>query len=126
MKYYIREHGEIKEVSQYQYMQWFCFADRTIEYRSGKEVVSTVFIGIQGNMFETTIFGGNRDGKSWHWQTEDQARSGHEFLCKMIDYERNLYVKIADEYQKQENDQFDSLLEVVKMFAAIENEVNQQ
>lgn len=40
--------------------------------------VSTVWIGIEGEVFETMVFDGVLDGKQWRADTEAQARLNHE------------------------------------------------
>ena len=51
----------------------------------GEAEVSTVWLGLDHSfgsgpplIFETMIFGGERDGDQWRYPTEDTARAGHE------------------------------------------------
>lgn len=52
----------------------------------GEVRVSTVWLGIVhlGGLFETMIFGGERDGSLWRYQTEVQAVAGHDQIVAMV------------------------------------------
>jgi hypothetical protein len=49
-------------------------------------VVSTVWlgIGISGGLFETMVFGGPDDEKSWRWPKMGAALAGHDQVLAMV------------------------------------------
>lgn len=86
--YYILDGKELFEVSNI--TSWalqFEQADRVVEQTTlGEGVrVSTVFLGLDHRfgegpplLFETMVFGGERDGDQWRYSTWDEAAAGHE------------------------------------------------
>jgi hypothetical protein len=80
-------HTVVSCSSLYEWVEWFESADRVVrqEERAGVRL-STVFLGIDHRfgdgpgpplVFETMIFGGERDGDCWRYATWDEAESGH-------------------------------------------------
>ena len=47
-------------------------------------IISTVFIGIGTELFESKIFGGKHDGTTLKYNTWKQAKKGHAFLVRRI------------------------------------------
>ena len=66
--------------------RWFQEADRVVKRtKIGEANVSTVFLGLDHQfgdgpplLFETLIFGGERDGDMWRYSTWDEAEAGHD------------------------------------------------
>src|SRR3990167_4608613 len=57
--------------------------------RIGDILISTVFLGLDHNfgegkplLFETMIFGGEKDGEQERWHTWDEAEQGHKKIVK--------------------------------------------
>jgi hypothetical protein len=48
--------------------------------KEGMTEVSTVFLGQEGQFFETMIFGGWRDGAQYRWNTYNDAIEGHRSI----------------------------------------------
>jgi hypothetical protein len=53
--------------------------------------ISTIFLGLDHNvlgptpiLFETMIFGGERDGEQWRYSTWDEAEAGHAEACSLV------------------------------------------
>lgn len=70
---------------------WMHKADRTVKKTIvGDDKISTVFIGINSVLtgepliFETMIFGGDRDGEMWRYATWEEAEEGHDKLVTEV------------------------------------------
>ena len=71
---------------------WFHNADRTVKKTKIDDVeVSTVFIGVDSNLtdgpflFETMIFGGDRDGEMWRSKTWEESEELHDKIVKEVE-----------------------------------------
>lgn len=71
-----------------EWAQWFDKADRTVNYNifivgNNPVEISTVFAGIDG-LFETRIFGGEHDGKTFISDDWEEAELTHEIAKEII------------------------------------------
>ena len=74
-----------------QWGKWFETGDRVVAKTEKDGVsVSTVFLGIDHSfeegepvLFETMIFGGDRDEDMWRYSTWDEAEKGHAEACRL-------------------------------------------
>jgi len=94
--HYILDGKEPVEVSDVlTWADWFETADRIVKQTTlNQEVrVSTVFLGLNHRfigagpplLFETMIFGGERDGAQWCYSTWDEAAVGHKAAVNGLD-----------------------------------------
>lgn len=77
---YILDGHDVKAVGLIKWAQWFETADRHVaktRIRDGVNV-STVFLGMGDQMFETMIFGGKHDQYQERFDTWQQAEAGHQ------------------------------------------------
>ena|SRR3990167_1756819 len=83
----------IVEPDLIKWAQWMEIADRHVAKTIiGNVRVSTVFLGldhsfklgIQPILFETMIFGGEKDGYQSRYATWEQAIDGHKFACSKV------------------------------------------
>ena len=91
MKHYLLDGKNIKEVSFRRWINDFGKIDRRIKFtKLSKNVdISTVFLGIDHGfdddktvLFETMIFGGDRDGECIRYSTVDNSLDGHDKVVK--------------------------------------------
>ena len=86
--YYILVNGEVQPTDMFTWSGWFergTAAQRRVAFdKIGDVEVSTVFLGLDHSfgggppmIFETLIFGGERDGEMWRYSTMKQAKEGH-------------------------------------------------
>lgn len=82
-------HNPVVENNLFRWENWFQTANRVVcRTQITKDVfVSTIFLGIDHNfsqensqpiLFETMIFGGERDGECIRYSTWNEAKTGHE------------------------------------------------
>lgn len=69
---------------------------RVALFETGDVSVSTVWLGLDYNwlgspplIFETMIFGGDRDSEQWRWPTEAAAIAGHDQIAAELREEVN-------------------------------------
>jgi alpha-L-arabinofuranosidase len=85
MHHYILEGREVKEVDALEWAAWFerNRNDRQIARDETKDVlVSTVFIGLYDQMFETMVFGGLLHDYQRRCDTYEEALIQHEAVRK--------------------------------------------
>lgn len=95
--YYIRdpETGHVRPaIDVFEFGRYFEWAVRAIERTNITDEieVSTIFLGIDHNffdegepiLFETLVFGGPLDGEMERYETEADARIGHEEMCDRV------------------------------------------
>lgn len=72
--------------------RWFETADRIVSRTArGGVSISTVFLGLDHNfypsgrpvLFETMIFGGEDDQRTWRYHTWEEAEAGHKALVAL-------------------------------------------
>jgi hypothetical protein len=71
---------------------WFESANRVVQQDTIEGVkISTVFLGVdhswvegQPILFETMIFGGERDGETHRYHTWDEAEAGHQRILNEV------------------------------------------
>lgn len=68
------------------YAEWAYGQDRTVKKTElpGGVMVSTMFLGLFGQMFETMIFGGEHDMYQRQYSTWEEAEKGHQEAIEMI------------------------------------------
>lgn len=84
----LEEWGNLMEDSNYKIVK-----QTTI----GKVLISTVWLGLDHNfllkgppmIFETMVFKGSLDGEQERYETEEQAKTGHEEMIKRVKGEPN-------------------------------------
>jgi hypothetical protein len=54
------------------------------DHHGCRQFVSTVWIGIEGQVFETMVFGGELDGYQVRYDTEHEARLGHVSVLNKV------------------------------------------
>lgn len=90
----------IPETDALKWGKWFQFVsnrmiERTEAYQVGHDepeaiLISTVFMGIDHGfggkviLYETMVFGGKEDGLCWRYETEAQAREGHQKAVRKV------------------------------------------
>jgi len=84
---------------------WFETADRTVKKTSISDGadVSTVFLGLDHQfgdgpplLFETLIFGGDRDGDMWRYSTWEEAEAGHDAVVDELTGQEKKVEKFED------------------------------
>ena len=94
MSHYILEGKTPIIASVHQWAIWFEIADRTVKKTtiSGDIEVSTVFLGLDHQfgdgpplLFETMIFGGERNQEQWRYTTWDEAEAGHDMVVASLE-----------------------------------------
>ena len=95
MHYILDGKDPIEEDDVLTWARWFETADRIVEQTAlGRGVrVSTIFLGLDHRfvgggpplLFETMIFGGERDGAQWRYATWDEAIMGHDAAVDGLD-----------------------------------------
>lgn len=83
--YYIMQNMRPQPAKFFEHAAWSATHNRVIDRTEiGQIRVLTVFHGIDDRMgngvpllFETVVFGGNLDGKSWRYATLGEAKCGH-------------------------------------------------
>lgn len=105
MKKYILEGKEpVEATNLLAWADWFETADTIVKRTTlGRKVlepyalppvtVSTVFLGLDRRfvgggpplLFETMVFGGERDGAQWRYSTWDEAVAGHDAAVNGLD-----------------------------------------
>jgi len=93
MNYILKGKCGVKEPDLLKWAKWFQDAERSVKRTtiSDDVLVSTVFLGIDHQfedgpplLFETMIFGGDRDGDMWRYATWDEAEAGHDEAVKSL------------------------------------------
>ena len=76
----------LKEVKVEEWASYFQNADRAVQRTkvTDKISVSTVFLGLPDQLFETMIFGGAEDQYQAHHDTWDEAVAGHEAALEKL------------------------------------------
>ncbi len=92
LNYILRGHDPILEGNVLRWAKWFGTADRVVKKTkvSRSVNVSTVFLGIDHNfgnlgnpvLFETMVFGGDRDSECRRYCTWDEAVVGHDEIVR--------------------------------------------
>lgn len=92
-KYILKGKAPVPCYDLHEWAMWFEKTDRRVAYARHKDVVvSTVFLGLDHGfpgtpaplLFETMVFGGKYNGKCQRYATWDEARRGHESVCKAV------------------------------------------
>lgn len=91
--YYILEGQTPVAVSDVlEWAEWYEEADRTVKKtRVGDVEVSTVFTGLDlfsrgpPLLFQTVVFGGERSGDKWRYNTWEEAEAGHDRVVAEIE-----------------------------------------
>lgn len=98
-KYILGENHELIEETDLR--TWGRFLENIKNRRVAQDVidnvkVSTVFLGLDHNfgegkplLFETMIFGGERDEEEWRWHTWKEAEEGHKKIVKELKSKNN-------------------------------------
>lgn len=117
-KHYILQDREPIEVPDVlTWARWFETADRIVKQTTlGREVrVSTVFLGLNHRfvgrgpplLFETMVFGGERNGAQWRYSTWDEAVAGHDAavngldnwsLIRLLQWLRRLWSSLREQF----------------------------
>ena len=91
-KYILKGKRVVKCPDIHKWGEWFQKADRIVAKSSHNDItVSTVFLGLDHNfyrqmkpvLFETMIFGGEKDQYVIRYATWKQAEKGHYKACKL-------------------------------------------
>jgi hypothetical protein len=86
-KYILKGHTPVAEPNLMKWVQWFGEADATVAQTTVAPGVnvSTVFLGLDYNdgvgapiLFETMIFGGERNGECHRYSAWEEAAKGHQ------------------------------------------------
>lgn len=89
-KYILNGHTPVVTDDLFAWAEWFEGAEENrrvaLTEISDDVSVSTVFLGLDHNfsgegdpiLFETMVFGGDRDGETTRYRTWDEAKTGHE------------------------------------------------
>ncbi len=86
MNYILIGHDPIVEHNVRKWRRWFASAERLVDRTAVKPGVdvSTVFVGVDYDfgigkpaLFETMIFGGERDAERHRYSSWDEAQQGH-------------------------------------------------
>jgi hypothetical protein len=92
-RYYVLDGHEPREAKLLEWGRWFedIRNRRVAETALGPVRVSTIFIGLDHSfgdgppvLFETMIFGGDRDGEQWRYCTWAEAELGHMELVEAL------------------------------------------
>lgn len=95
MKYILKGYEAIP-ASLMEWADWFENADRTINRTNVGDVsISTVFIGMEDQLFETMIFGGEHDEYQTRCSTYIEAEKMHKKAVKLVK-------KSAQSHQKED------------------------
>jgi hypothetical protein len=92
MNHYILDGKRPARVDFLHWAIWWKSADRTVNKTTVGEIeVSTVFLGLDHQfgegpplLFETMIFGGERDNDQWRYSTWREAEKGHDKVVKEL------------------------------------------
>jgi len=93
MNYILKGKCAVEEPDCIKWAKWFQDADRSVKKTTLNDdvLVSTVFLGLDHQfgdgpplLFETEIFGGDRDGDMWRYATWDEAENGHDAILKLL------------------------------------------
>lgn len=95
MGYYklLKDRRIVEEPNIVAWAMWFKSANRIVKQTqvAPNVEVSTVFLGLDHQfgdgpplLFETMIFGGNRDGDQWRYSTYTQAAKGHKAVVSQF------------------------------------------
>ena len=92
-RYVLVDHRPVAEPDLLAWGRWLENADRHVADDSiGDARVSTVFLGLDHNLggdrvelFETMIFGGDRDGECHRYATWDDALTGHRLVVATLE-----------------------------------------
>ena len=88
--------GKNHELIETDLMTWATFFEvnsnrRVALDKIGDVSLSTVFLGINHNfgdgeplLFETMIFGGERNDEQWRWHTWEEAEQGHKKILEEL------------------------------------------
>lgn len=93
--YRLDERGTPVACSVETWGKWFerCNKDRQVaDTTVGRSFVSTVFLAIDHNhsgdgppiLWETMVFGGELDGSSWRYSSEEEAKKNHDRIVTEI------------------------------------------
>ena len=91
-KYILGKNHELIEADLITWAEFFESKDRIVAQENVGEVrVSTVFLGIDHNfgegeplLFETMIFGGERDEEQYRYATWDEAEKNHKTIVEEL------------------------------------------
>ena len=91
-KYILNKKHEIIEVDLYAWADFMEKKDRRVAFDSIGEIdISTVFLGLDHNwgegeplLFETMIFGGDRNEEQIRYHTWEEAKEGHKKIVKEL------------------------------------------
>ena len=92
-KYILGKNHELIEADLMTWARFFEDIDnrRVANDFIGKIQISTVFLGIDHNfgkgkplLFETMIFGGEKDGEQYRWHTWKEAEEGHKKILTTL------------------------------------------
>ena len=84
-KYILDENGAPKEAGLSEWAMWFDMAGRDIKKTQVGDIkISTVFIGLDGELFETMVFGGKLDEQMERYDTREEAIKGHEKMVERV------------------------------------------
>lgn len=97
--YILDDNGQPQPCDMLTWAAWFETADRKValtEPQPGVEV-STVFLGWNHRVgdkgppliYETMVFGGERDGYCERSSTQEEALNRHEAICKLVNSNTN-------------------------------------
>ena len=78
--YVLKDHEVVPAKDLFEWAYFFEKPDRLLFHNmlfKDRVRVSTVFIGIYENLFETMIFGGKYNGEQWRCDTWEQAEAQH-------------------------------------------------
>lgn len=92
--YYVLDakHNVLPEPDVIAWGKWFDTADRIVSRMVRDDVtISTVFLGVDHNfypsgppvLFETMVFGGVDDQRTWRYHTWEEAEAGHKALVAL-------------------------------------------
>ena len=93
--YILEGHTTVECIDILEWGKWFSKADtdrKVSNTENGDIRVSTVFLGIDHSMrehgppilFETMVFGGEKDQEMERYATWEQAEKGHEKMCNWV------------------------------------------
>ena len=106
-KYILDKNHNLVETDLITWAKFFRSFERIVKQEnlsSGVEI-STVFLGLDHNwgegdplLFETMIFGGDRNGKRWLWHTWEEAEKEHKKIVDELKFLNKDELKFLNKY----------------------------
>lgn len=91
-KYILKGRKPVPCQDPIEWADWFSGSNRVVrQEKIGNACVSTVFLSIDHQfgdgpplLFETMIFGGDRDGDTWRYSTWEEPEAGHAAAVALL------------------------------------------